>query len=158
MSLRGRNTLTALRAFTSRDVPGYRSLTSGRLIILCKIRKSMTVLFRSEIFNYAIIVASSVAASLPEFVISYSGVGLGREMREKWNLLLCRSRSQENLKFGHFATYLFRDGKEINREAWSRCLGAHFMSSKKSFFRINKTLAKNTRLYWRFRIVCARPH
>ena len=84
MSLRGRNTLTALRAFTSRDVPGYKSLTSGRLIILCKIRKSMTVLlFRSEIFNYAIIVASSVAASLPGFVISYSGVGLGREMRDK---------------------------------------------------------------------------
>lgn len=83
MSLRGRNTLTALRAFTSRDVPGYKSLTSGRLIILCKIRKSMTVLFRSEIFNYAIIVASSVVASLPGFVISYSGVGLGREMRDK---------------------------------------------------------------------------
>ena len=43
----------------------------------------MTVLFRSEMFNYAIIVASSVVASLPGFVISYSGVGLGREMREK---------------------------------------------------------------------------
>ena len=83
MSLRGLNTLTALRAFTSRDLPGYSFLTSGRLIILCKIRKSMTVLFRSEIFDYAIIVASSVATSSPGFVISYSGVGLGGEMKDK---------------------------------------------------------------------------